>query len=494
MSLTSESQVLAVAKLVHSVQQLVTASPDARQFGQVLVRAAAENQKATLTAHQTAAPTTRALSNTNMQSATPLPAESAPTSCAGPHDAKDPSATQQKPAAHEVWVWDQVQDIVVLGLGSFGTYSSLILTGKQTMAESTRAAPRLYQLALALSLPSLLQANNTQNQTARSSSIKDMNPTPEPSNSAPPSPPPTSSLDSFGVPTKRDPIAKGVPTMATICFYDPAFDAFDLSLLQHFGCKAGRSAQIVQSAAWVQTATSTAPIVAEMASDGASLHDTSGPESAILQALGPASTGEWVVQRPTLFYMPCCPRDLYAAVIAQNRAAGTLHNVCILGNSLRSLKDSNQLLQLLTSFGQAPGAIKPSFMQALQQQQSRAPFLAAPTATAPTTRPTSTWGGPAGVSSGSVQATSTDPEAKRVNQGSRSAANEGQLLAGSGMASNAGTRTKIPEEDDATEGPELVMADLLATKGAVVEVFAPDFSAHGVAVGLHLFPCVLGPV
>lgn len=283
--------------------------------------------------------------------------------------------------------------------------------------------------------------------------------------------------------------------MATICFYDPAFDAFDLSLLQHLGCKAGRSAQSVQSAACVQSATSTAPNVTEVATTGASPQDASGLDSASLQAPSPANMGEWVVQRPTLFYMPCCPRDLYAAVIAQNRTAGTLHNVCILGNSLRSLTDSNQLLQLLTSFGQSPGAMKPSFMQALQQQQSPRPlFSSAPSATAPTTRPTSSWGGPAGVSNGNVQAASTTPEARSVNQDSRSAANDGRLLAGLGTASSAGTHPKMLEEQDANKDPDAVMAKLLATKGAVVEIFAPDFSAHGVAVGLHLFPCILGRV
>lgn len=476
-SLAPESQVCAVTELVKSVQQLVNVSPDARQFRQVLVKAAAEYHNARPTTQQTTDCTNYASGTAMSPSDTSLEAASY-------------IATRQQAPTHGTWVWKGVQDVVVLGLGSFGTYSTLLSTGKQTVAESTRAAPRLYQLALALSLPSLLQPDIPP-------TIPSNRRFPEPniaSQASTPTSSPQSTLspDSQGTPDKQDPPATHA---ATVRFYDPAFDAFDLSLLHDLGCEAGTSVQDLHSS----SETFALP-VAEEACNVTTMQDISGTDATNLQSVCPPSNRQWVVRQPTLFYMPCCPRDLYAAVIAQNRAAGTLHNVCILGNSLRSLKDSNQLLQLLTSFGQAPGVTQQSFMQALQQQpQQRPPFLSASqSVSSPSTRPTSPWGGPAAISGGSAQAgfggsAQAGFSAPAVNRQPRdvgTGSNGRQAAAGFNELAGAGLQDNQVVDQDPVEDADVVMASLLATKGAVVEVFAPDFSAHGVAVGLHLFPCI----
>ncbi|MEW5301639.1 MAG: hypothetical protein WDW38_002648 [Sanguina aurantia] len=416
---------------------------------------------------------------------TPQSTASTPTSASAPQAATGSASTAAVTAAARAdataaltqasartWVWEEVQHVVVLGLGSFGVYSSLFATGRQTMAESTRAAPRLYQLALALSLPSLLRPDSTPiNQAGTSQSTT--SPSSLSSSLARSTAGSSIPLSAAVVAVQHSP-AESVPM---IRFYDPAFDTFDLSLLRHLGCEAATSTQSVQPP---QTSTSEACM------------DTSQPLSSSSDGANPRSAvspeTRWVVHQPTLFYMPCCPRDLYAAVIAQNKAAGTLCNVAILGNSLRSLTDSNQLLQMLTSFGQAPSATLQSFMQPPSQSlrstsSSASTSLLGP---APATGSSGGWGGRADV----VQAAAAIAAGNRQLGVTGLDGNGAQQATGVGTKAGVQAQTEPLMQGGEVEGSEAVMAALLARKGAVVEVFAPDFSAHGVAVGLHLFPSV----
>ncbi|WIA28459.1 hypothetical protein OEZ86_011003 [Tetradesmus obliquus] len=50
---------------------------------------------------------------------------------------------------------------------------------------------------------------------------------------------------------------------------------------------------------------------------------------------------------PALLYMPCCPRELYAAVLAANN--GHLQQLAVFGTSMRSLADTQALVAALTA-------------------------------------------------------------------------------------------------------------------------------------------------
>ncbi len=54
---------------------------------------------------------------------------------------------------------------------------------------------------------------------------------------------------------------------------------------------------------------------------------------------------ELVAHVPTLYYCPFCPRDVYDAIVRANQAAGTLHNVAIMGNSFNGQADNTWLLR-----------------------------------------------------------------------------------------------------------------------------------------------------
>ncbi len=169
---------------------------------------------------------------------------------------------------------------------------------------------------------------------------------------------------------------------------------------------------------------------------GGGIGDTGGaasPACSAVQVLPSALGGAALVAHvPTLFYCPCCPRDVYDAIVRANQAAGTLHNVAIIGNSFRGQADAALLLRAFGGLGAGMGP-------------GRGPGGGG-------------MGGGAGTRAG------------------------GRGLAGAGLGGGLGAGAGMGEEG---EGDEAFVQ--LVAEGKVVEVMLPDFAAHGVATALHLF-------
>lgn len=149
---------------------------------------------------------------------------------------------------------------------------------------ATRASARVHQLALALSLPSLL-------------------------------------------PGLQQPPA----------FADPEFGPFDERLITALG---GRVVPVDR----LDSSQSTHHLQPQNpASLGGSTHGNTGGSTKDDTC---GSTAGSTAGGTLLLYAPCCPRALYAQVLDLNMQAGSLHRVAILGNSFASLGDSSPLFQV----------------------------------------------------------------------------------------------------------------------------------------------------
>lgn len=113
------------------------------------------------------------------------------------------------------------------------------------------------------------------------------------------------------------------------------------------------------------------------------------------------------VERPTFLYMPCCPRELYEAVLDANWSKDALGKLVVWGTSFQSM-------------GATAG-----FFAAL-----------------------------AGASAGGGRPQVQDPTA----------------------AGSTSSRQSLARVESVT------------SRGAVLELFGPDFAAHGIGTSLHLFP------
>ena len=88
-------------------------------------------------------------------------------------------------------------------------------------------------------------------------------------------------------------------------------------------------------------------------------HASSLPSTSTSSLPSTCSTPGLHANVATLFYMPCCPRQLYDQVVACNqlKGGGSLQRAAILGNSFSSLRDSSALFAVLTGDqGGADGA------------------------------------------------------------------------------------------------------------------------------------------
>lgn len=220
-----------------------------------------------------------------------------------------------------------------------------------------------------------------------------------------------------------------------VSYYDPEYLPWDVQLLQRLWASGQMPGPEPACAATLAAAPEDvspglgAPAAARDGGGGASRPACSAVHVQP-SVLGGAAL---VAHVPTLFYCPCCPRDVYDAVVRANQAAGTLHNVAIIGNSFRGQADAALLLRAFGGLGAGMGP-------------GRGPVGGG-------------MGGGAGGRAG------------------------GRGLGAEGL--NGGLGAGAGEGKGEVEGEEAFVQ--LVAEGKVVELMLPDFAAHGVATALHLF-------
>ncbi len=122
-------------------------------------------------------------------------------------------------------------------------------------------------------------------------------------------------------------------------YFDPEYLQWDLDLVRRLwraqGSSSGSSSGSTDGSPGFQVAPLTAPV------------------AGVAAAAAAAPAAALVAHVPTLYYAPCCPREVYDAIVRQNLAAGTLRHVALIGNSLRAQSDSALLLRAFGGGGAA---------------------------------------------------------------------------------------------------------------------------------------------
>ncbi|GIL79562.1 hypothetical protein Vretimale_12277 [Volvox reticuliferus] len=351
------------------------------------------------------------------------------------------------------WDWQQVRRVVVVGLGSLGSYQAALRSGRQTERESSRAASRLYQLALSLVLasPATLQCRG--DQQSRPSVTA-----PKPASAVTAAE--QKSLHSIRAqaaaipsvattaPDSCPPVADGGqlphPVMEQVLYFDPEYLEWDIRLIEklwHSPVSNGHGPPLQMEALggadkWREPLRSQGQVDATTEEAPPTQRLVAG--AVVTAAATTAPPAALTAYTPTLFYAPCCPREVYDEIVRHNLAAGTLRNVALVGNSLRAQAETSLLLR---AFG---GGVN-----SLGGAAGMAALAAAGIGGLPST-----------VSAGGVGGDRVS--SSRVGQGPE----------------RNGQREMMAGEEAFVE---------LVACGRVVEVMMPDFAAHGVAIALHLF-------
>ncbi|GIL52367.1 hypothetical protein Vafri_8258 [Volvox africanus] len=351
------------------------------------------------------------------------------------------------------WEWQQVRRVVVVGLGSLGSYQAALRSGRQTERESSRAASRLYQLALSLVLasPSTLQAlGDPQSRPSASAPKPDSAVTAaeqEPTHSTRAQATAINSIATTA-PEFCPPVADGGrlphPVMDRVLYCDPEYLEWDIRLIENlWRSPASNGSDLpLQTEALGDTDKWKEPLRSQGQMD-ATAEEAPPTQRLVAATVATASAtaappGTLIAYTPTLFYAPCCPRELYDEIVRRNLAAGTLHNVALVGNSLRAQAETALLLR---AFGGGGGIGGSAGMTGLASS--------------------GIGGLPSAASAGGVGGRFCAPSS-RAGQG-QERNGQGQLMTG-----------------------EETFVELVAC-GRVVEALLPDFAAHGVAIALHLF-------
>ncbi|GLI68186.1 hypothetical protein VaNZ11_012530 [Volvox africanus] len=339
------------------------------------------------------------------------------------------------------WDWQQVRRVVVVGLGSLASYQAALRSGRQTERESSRAASRLYQLALSLVLasPSTLQALGDQQARPSASAAKPDSAVKaggqEPTHSTGAQ---AAAINSAAttVPKFCPPVADGGrlphPVIERVLYCDPEYLEWDIRLIENLWHSPANNGfdPPLQTAALRDTGKWKEPLRSQGQMDATAEEAQPMQQLAAATIATAAATAAppatLIAYTPTLFYAPCCPRELYDEIVRRNFAAGTLHNVALVGNSLRAQAETALLLR---AFGGGGGIGGGAGMAGLASAGIGGRFGA--------------------LSSGAGQGQERD--------------GQGQLMTG-----------------------EEAFVELVAC-GRVVEALLPDFAAHGVAIALHLF-------
>ncbi|GFR49343.1 hypothetical protein Agub_g11363 [Astrephomene gubernaculifera] len=354
-----------------------------------------------------------------------------------PPAAVEAADVRQHGDAVREWDWRQVRRVVVAGLGSLAAYRTALRSGRQTERESSRAVARLYQLALSLVLGSPVvltgllgpeasssiggssrrgpeDSSNAEAGVDNTATCTELRPLSHASSTALSSPMPTAvaaaaaadtpSGNKVHAATENSEAGGGLQgaesaaatSIPAVLYFDPEYLDWDLELIRHLrhqGC----------------TATKDPPV-----------------EITALAAAAPPHA--LVAAEPTLFYAPCCPRELYDTIIRSNLATGTLHNVALIGNSLRAQSETALLLQALGGARSLGGGIG--------------------------------FGTGTGVGGGG--------------------------LVGNGRSYRPTASSQEADLGEQEEEKGEAFLELVSS-GRVAEVMLPDFAAHGVATCLHLF-------
>lgn len=124
------------------------------------------------------------------------------------------------------------------------------------------------------------------------------------------------------------------PAAAPPVAFDPVFTQLDRAVLAHFRIEVG-------ACQWLSTLRPVSHVYPLLLTCSAL-----GPATALpTQVLPHDEGGRRVAEQPTLFWMPHCEAVLTDALLTANAAAGTLHNVVILGNRFSGYRDSWALRQ-----------------------------------------------------------------------------------------------------------------------------------------------------
>ncbi|EFJ45962.1 hypothetical protein VOLCADRAFT_93714, partial [Volvox carteri f. nagariensis] len=255
-------------------------------------------------------------------------------------------------SAYDCWDWRRVRHVVVVGLGSLGTYQAALRSGQQTERDSTRAASRLYQLALSLVLasPAVLPGLGEPLQQATSEIAV---------------PTALSKIEADTAATATaDAVVQEIAAQeaqAQVQYFDPEYLEWDVRLVRQLWWGTphdGVSRRLPPGVGGVVEEQEEEGSTPECAQDEDG--QRRGQRAAITIAAAAAPTVALVAHEPTLFYAPCCPREVYDMIVRHNLAVGTLRNVALVGNSLKAQADTAILMRAFGggfgSSGCKPGA------------------------------------------------------------------------------------------------------------------------------------------